>query len=210
MGKLLWTKSSKWKDKRLLLLVTLIGICFFAGGIVVASEGTLPQVVKEQPNQPLSDLQWAMSKGLVSANSSGNQSMTQAEFLKMLLAVYKPAQQGVIVPHGAENHWAAPIYATAQNEALFDCSCQIKPDEKITFLDASKFIFRAINKKAGKELVKLEDVQSWVKHNGDITTPVTYTEVSSFLHKMDGMVEANLLEKGGKKDDPKNDGQVRK
>ncbi len=178
--------------KKTPLLLILVSFCSFTGGVVMANGVKLPLVLSEKL---LDDKEWAVSTGLVSAEVAWSQSPSQAEFLKRLITVYKPAQQGVIVPKGAENHWAAPYYATAKSEGLIDCSCQIKPDESITYQEASKFIMRAINKKAGKELVKLEEVQAWVKHAGDVTTPVTNLEAVTFLRKMDGVFEANHLKK---------------
>lgn len=188
----------------------LVGIFSLTGGVVVANDGVMPHSISDKPvnattEKPVSDLQWAASRGLFSADASSQQTVTQAEFLRMLLTVYKPIQQGVIVPHGVENHWAAPIYATAKNEALFDCSCQVKPDDKMKLAELSKFIVKGINQKAKKELVNFDQVMEWTGKKDKNADLATYEDVAVLLKKMEDTYVSNHLLKEERMLDEKND-----
>ncbi|MGC5325711.1 hypothetical protein [Brevibacillus sp. SYSU BS000544] len=188
-----------WIGTKIFIFACIGMVLSFAGGIVVANGSfstTLSQ--KMQGNE-----EWAKSAGLISANTTVEQKLTQAEFLKILMTIYKPKKQGVIVPKGAENHWAAPHYATAKQEGLIDCSCQIAPDKEISFQDTTKFVMKAINKKTEKDTVALEEVQAWVKHTGGANTPVSVGEALVLLRKMDELMVGNIGQAGGKGNDEK-------
>lgn len=188
-----------WIGKKILIFASLGMVLSFAGGIVVAN-GNFSAAISQKM---LGDEEWAKAAGLISANTTVEQKLTQAEFLKMLMNIYKPKKQGVIVPKGAENHWAAPHYATAKQEGLIDCSCQITPDKEISFQDTTKFVMRAINKKTEKDTVTLEEVQAWGKHAGDVNTPVSVGEALVLLRNMDGLMVGNIGQAGGKGHDEK-------
>lgn len=192
-------RKMTWIGRKILIFAFLGMVLSFTGGIVVAN-GSFSAVI---PQKVLSDEEWAKSAGLISTTSTSQQNLKQAEFLKMLITIYQPKKQGVIVPKGAENHWAAPYYATAKQEGLIDCSCQITPDKEIPFQETTKFVMRAINKKTGKDTVTLDEVQAWVKHSGDVGTPVTVGEVVVLLRKMDGMIPKNQEKNGGISNDEK-------
>ena len=184
-------------NHRAVWVVGILILLSFTGGVVFAG-GKLPELMANQ-----SDSSWVSKNGFAPIETIQQQETSQAEFLRMLMVIYKPKQQGVIVPKGAENHWAAPHYATAKSEGLIDCSCIIKPDQEISYQDSTKFVMKAINKKAGKEVVKLEEVQAWVKRSGEVTSPMTYAEVVALLRKMDELVKENQKEEGEFGDDEK-------
>lgn len=186
-----------WLGRKIVMVAFLGMVLFFTGGIVIAN-GSFASVISPKV---LDDEAWAKSEGIIPATSTNQQSLKQAEFLKMLLTIYQPEKQGVIVPKGAENHWAAHFYATAKSEGLIDCSCQITPDKEITFQETTKFVTRAINKKIGTDTVTLDLVQAWAKHAGDVSTPVNVGEVVVLLRNMDGMLAEKPEKNGGSKDE---------
>lgn len=138
------------------------------------------------------------SKGYISSAENAEKPITQARFLQMVMAEYQAAENGLIVPSGAENHWASGIYATAKKEGLIDCSCQIKPDETITAKEAAKFVMLSINQKAGANLVTLEEVQSWTDRDKDDGLLDNHT-AAALVQKMNEIFrEKGLIGKGGK------------
>jgi hypothetical protein len=139
-----------------------------------------------------SDLDWAVSKGFVAPGVKPEQEITQADFLRMVMTQYQSEKQGVVVPPGAENHWAAPYYATAKQEGLIDCSCQIKPERGITLVEAAKIVMLGINRKANKPLLSMSEVQNWVAGK-EAKSTVTYQDASVLLRKMSEVYEHNKL-----------------
>ncbi|NGQ96206.1 hypothetical protein G3578_13650 [Brevibacillus sp. SYP-B805] len=135
-----------------------------------------------------SDTDWAPSVGYAASAAEAGEPITQAAFLKMVMTVYAAKEKGVFVPHGAENHWAAGIYATAKKEGLIDCSCQIKPDEPLTVEEAARFVMKGINRKADKQLVQIDEVKGWVK-SADPKSPLTYGDAATLIRKFQDTIQ---------------------
>ncbi|GAA4720449.1 hypothetical protein [Brevibacillus fulvus] len=167
-------------NKRQMYLALVGGVLCFASGYGLAS-GDLGQLPSAFAISTQTDLEWAVSKGYFNASPNANQRITQAEFLKMLITEYDAKEKGVIVPHGAENHWAAEYYATAKKEGLIDCSCKIKPDQPLTTEEASRFVTAGINRKANTALVKVDEIASWLPKKKE--EAITYGDAAAIVRK---------------------------
>ncbi|MCK9907289.1 hypothetical protein MXD63_45740, partial [Frankia sp. Cpl3] len=76
--------------------VLIVGLLCFAGGVYATHASAAK-----------TDWEWARQAGYLSANAKPEQEITQAQFLQMVMGEYDAQEKGVIVPPGAENHWAA-------------------------------------------------------------------------------------------------------
>ncbi|MBO8163929.1 MAG: hypothetical protein H0Z34_09475 [Brevibacillus sp.] len=165
-------------------LVILVALLSFGGGYIVASKGILTSTES-------TDLEWAQSQGFLQEGVNPDQQITQAEFLNGVMRRYGEWQTGLAVPRGAENHWAADVYALAKGKGVVDCSCQIKPDEPITTDEAVKFVMLGVNTKANKQLTSFEEVKSWIKQDGEAL--VTYQDAATLIRKMDELYRYHKL-----------------
>ncbi|UFJ40225.1 hypothetical protein LOK74_19650 [Brevibacillus humidisoli] len=172
-------RTVKWVVLALVILCSFL-VGFWSGNADPAS-----------PVMERSDLEWAQEQGYLKAGIESEKQITQAEFLNGVMKRYGEWQTGLTVPKGAENHWAADVYALAKGKGVIDCSCQIKPDEPITTDEAVKFVMLAINTKANKQLTNFEEVQSWIKQDGEAL--VTYQDAATLIRKMDELYRYHKL-----------------
>lgn len=164
----------RMKKSNMLMLAVIVGLLGCAGVVYAA-----------QTAVPATDWEWARQAGYVSADDVPEQPITQAQFLQMVMQTYGAKESGVTVPKGAENHWAAGYYATAKQEGIIDCSCQIKPDKAMTAQEAAKFVMLGINRKSTSRMVTIDDVQNWIPKKDRQDSPVTYHDAAAFIRKMD-------------------------
>ena len=179
--------SVKGQEMKLLkwAALALLVLCAFLFGFLSSS------VDSASPGSAASDLEWAQGQGFLKEGVEPDKPITQAEFLNGVMKRYGEWQTGLAVPRGAENHWAADVYALAKGKGVVDCSCQIKPDEPITTEEAVKFIMLGINSKANKPLTSFEEVQSWIRQDGEAL--VTYQDAATLIRKMDGLYRYHKL-----------------
>ncbi|MBO8165401.1 MAG: hypothetical protein H0Z34_17080 [Brevibacillus sp.] len=169
----------------------VVGILFFTAGVLVTQAAAhwelAPRVFS------LSDVAWAAEAGYLTETKSNqpDKMISQAEFLHMVMKRYGEQQPGLTVPKGAENHWAADVYALAKAKGVVDCSCQIKPDEPITTDEAVKLIMLGINTKANKQLTTFEEVKGWIRQDAEAL--VTYQDAATLIRKMDEMYRFHKL-----------------
>jgi len=172
-----------------IFMVLLIATIACAGS-VYAARGT------EVETTPQGDMEWAREQVFLADATTGEEPIKQAEFLKMVMTVYDAKEPGVFVPAGAENHWAAGYYATAKQEGVIDCGCQIKPNMTLTVGEAAKFVANAINLKSTKEKVSLAEIMNWSSNKSDADTTLTYEEAVMLIKKLNGFyMEHGLVDK---------------
>jgi len=168
-----------------IFMVLLIATIACAGS-VYAARGA------EAETTPQGDMEWAREQGFLAEDVTGEEPIKQAEFLKMVMTVYDAKEPGVFVPAGAENHWAAGYYATAKQEGVIDCGCQIKPHLTLTVEEAAKFVVNAINLKSSKAVMKITDVYEWLPDPKDIESSMTNEQAVLLVKKMSEV----FIEKG--------------
>ncbi len=157
-----------------IIVLSVVATIYLAGSVFAAREAT--------PTQ--SDIGWARAHGFLAGQVEEEEKIRQADFLKMVMTIYEAGKQGVFVPPGAENHWAAAYYATAKQEGIIDCGCQIKPNMTLSVEEAAKFVVNAANMKSGIELVKIGDVIKWVPNFGNSDVQMTNGQAATMIRKM--------------------------
>ncbi|WP_134683368.1 hypothetical protein [Brevibacillus migulae] len=160
-----------------IFMVLLIATILSAGG-VYAARGS------EAETTPQGELEWARAQGFLAEGVNGEKPIKQAEFLKMVMTVYDAKKPGVFVPAGAENHWAAGYYATAKQEGVIDCGCQIKPNITLTVGEAAKFVVNAIHLKSGNVAMQIADVYEWLPDPKDMESSLTNEQAVILVKKM--------------------------
>ncbi|HZG14847.1 MAG TPA: hypothetical protein VE710_07455 [Candidatus Bathyarchaeia archaeon] len=162
-----------------IFMVLLIATIACAGS-VYAARGT------EVETTPQGDMEWARAQGFLAEGVTGEDPIKQAEFLKMVMTVYDAKEPGVFVPAGAENHWAAGYYATAKQEGVIDCGCQIKPNMTLTVEEAAKFVVNAINLKSSGKIVSINEIYKWIPNANNVEASLTNAQAATLLKKTDG------------------------
>lgn len=166
------------------IIVILICALSFVGGLLASKA---EEVVDISDLLPKSDVEWAVEKGFLASEPDEKEAITQAAFIKMLVMAYAPKEKGVIVPPGAENHWAAPFYATAKKEGIIGCSCIIKPDSLVTVKEAADLVKQAITRAGDGEAEKRE-VEKWINKQKEEENQINVKESAGLIRKMEGMI----------------------
>jgi len=162
-----------WRWGGALLLLALVG---WGGGMYIHA-------------QQQTDLAWAQEAGYFSPQVKAGETPSQAEFLQAVMKRVNPPEKGVIVPAGAENHWAAGIYATAKKVGIIDCSCQIKPDMTITLEEGARFVMLAVNLQANQLLVDQEQILKKWQAVPEMKQTLTYQDAATLIRQLHGYLE---------------------
>ncbi len=173
-----------------IVLVTALAAFSFLGGLAVARGGMLATTAAAAPQ---SDVEWAQQQGYIPAGVRDSQPITQAEFLNAVMKRYGEQQTGLVVPKGAEGHWAANVYALAKAKGVVDCGCQIKPNDPVSLKQAAKFVMLAINTKAKQPLATIDGVKGWIIRKQSDDQVITYEEAATLIRKMDEVYRTNKL-----------------
>jgi len=187
------SKVSRWfKQKKYVLTGMVGGIAVVA---ILSMVVAINHMAAAEAPAGSSSIEWAKGSGHLKKDVQAEQKIKQADFLKMVMTIYDAKEQGVYVPQGAENHWAAQYYATAKQEGIIDCGCQIKPNLTLTIEEASKFVVNAINLKSQKAVMKITDVYKWLPDPKDTESPLTNEQAAILVKKLNEVLEEKGLSK---------------
>lgn len=164
------------------IVAVLICILSFVGGLLASKA---EEVVDIGDMWQKSDIKWAEEKGFLTKGLTEKEPITQAEFMKMLVLAFAPKENGIIVPPGAENHWAAPFYATAKKEGIIGCSCIIKPDSLITVKEAANLVIQAIAHSGSSDSVGTNEVEKWINKQNEAENQINVKESARLIRKME-------------------------
>ncbi|MGO0063742.1 hypothetical protein ACTID9_27725 [Brevibacillus fluminis] len=165
------------------VIVIVICALSFVGGLLASKA---EEVVDIGDLSPQSDMQWAMEKGFLDSGLQEKDPITQAAFIKMLVLAYAPKEIGLIVPTGAENHWAAPYYATAKKEGIIGCSCIIKPDSPLSVKEAADLVTQAVtHARKGDIGVGVNEIAGWIRKQNQEENQINVKESAGLIRKME-------------------------
>ncbi|RNB81990.1 hypothetical protein EDM56_24300 [Brevibacillus fluminis] len=163
------------------VIVIVICALSFVGGLLASKA---EEIVDIGDLSPQSDMQWAMEKGFLDSGLQEKDPITQAMFIKMLVLAYGPKENGLIVPQGAENHWAAPYYATAKKEGIIGCSCIIKPDSPLSVKEAADLVTQAVMH-ASEGDIGANEVAGWTGKQNQEENQINVKESAGLIRKME-------------------------